>query len=150
MRTFSGLDDLAAAEGEHLGYSEWLEITQERVSQFADATGDFQWIHVDPPRAAESSFGGTIAHGYLTLGLLPAMMQAIFAVENTELGVNFGLGKVRFPCPVLVGAHVRGGAELTGAQGVPGGWLASVRMTVEIEHQRRPACVADTLSLFLV
>ncbi|GCD94150.1 MaoC family dehydratase [Embleya hyalina] len=149
MRSFSSLEEFAGAAGEHLGYSEWLEVTQGSVDQFAGATGDLQWIHVDPERAATGPFGGTIVHGYMTLALLPAMMRAIFAIEKVELGVNFGLDKVRFPRPVPVGARVRGGARLTGVRETPSGHLTAVRMTVEVEGRQQAACVADTLSLFV-
>ncbi|MFI8849569.1 dehydratase [Streptomyces sp. 891-h] len=153
MRNFSGLDELVSAKGQHLGYSEWLEITPERVEKFARAAGD------SPRPPVSSGNSGTPAgpaadpaapDGFLLLGLLPSMMRAIFTVERSRTGVNFGLERVRFPRAVTVGARVRGGAELTGAQGVPGGWLVSARMTVEIEDEPRPACVADTVSLFLV
>ncbi|MFE5189427.1 MaoC family dehydratase [Streptomyces sp. NPDC056628] len=151
MRSFASLADFAAATGEHLGYSEWQRVTQDRVDRFAEATGDLQWIHVDPARAARSPFGGTILHGYMTLALLPEMMRAIFDIEKIEMGVNFGLDKVRFPRPVPVGSRVRGGARLTGVRETPAGHLAAVRMTVEVEGEERPrsACVADTLSLFI-
>ena len=150
MRKYSDPAELAAAKGEHLGHSPWVEVTQEKVDRFAHATDDLQWIHVDPVRAAESSFGGTIAHGYMTLALLPSMMRSIFEIEGVQLGVNFGLDKVRFPRPVMVGERIRAGAELTNALRTPAGWLISIRMTVESEDADRPACVADTLSLFVV
>ncbi|MER6300853.1 MaoC family dehydratase [Kitasatospora sp. NPDC001539] len=149
MRSFASLAEFAGATGEHLGYSQWLEVTQHSVDEFARATGDLQWIHVDPDLAAAGPFGGTIAHGYLTLGLLPAMMRAIFEIRDVTMGVNFGLDKVRFPHPVRVGARVRGGAKVTGVRETPAGHLAAVRMTVEIEGEPRAACVADTLSLFV-
>ncbi|GAA3118472.1 MaoC family dehydratase [Streptosporangium carneum] len=149
MRSFTDLADLTAAKGEHLGYSAWREVTQEQVAMFADATDDHQWIHVDPVRAAESPFGGTVAHGYLTLALLPALMTEIFQVEGITMGVNFGLDKVRFPAPVRVGSRVRGGAELTDVKNSPAGKLVKVKMTVEVEGQKRAACVAETLSLYV-
>ncbi|MGW2033213.1 MaoC family dehydratase [Streptomyces sp. NPDC001811] len=149
MRSFASLDEFSAAVGEHLGHSEWVRVTQAQVDQFAGATGDLQWIHTDPERAATGPFGGTILHGYMTLALLPAMMRAIFDIEKVELGVNFGLDKVRFPRPVPVGSRVRGGAKLTGVRETPAGHLAAVRMTVEVEGEPRAACVADTLSLFV-
>ncbi|MBD0694732.1 MaoC family dehydratase [Streptomyces sp. CBMA123] len=149
MRSFATLAEFTEATGEHLGYSDWLEVTQDNVDRFAGATGDLQWIHVDPERAATGPFGATIVHGYMTLGLLPAMMRAIFEIEDVTMGVNFGLDKVRFPHPVKVGARVRGGARVTSVRETPVGHLAAVRMTVEIEGESRAACVADTLSLFL-
>ncbi|MEU8471387.1 MaoC family dehydratase [Streptomyces sp. NPDC029006] len=149
MRSFATLDEFSAAVGEHLGHSPWSRVTQEQVDRFAGATGDLQWIHTDPERAATGPFGGTILHGYMTLALLPTMMRAIFDIEKIEMGVNFGLDKVRFPHPVPVGSRVRGGAKLTGVRETPVGHLAAVRMTVEVEGQPRAACVADTLSLFV-
>ncbi|MBV2154741.1 MaoC family dehydratase [Kitasatospora sp. SUK 42] len=149
MRSFANLAEFTGAIGEHLGYSEWLEVTQENVDRFAAATGDLQWIHVDPERAATGPYGGTIAHGYMTLGLLPAMMRAIFEIRDVTMGVNFGLDKVRFPHPIKVGARVRGGAKVTSVRETPVGHLAAVRMTVEVEGDPRAACVADTLSLFI-
>ncbi|MFF8725412.1 MaoC family dehydratase [Streptomyces sp. NPDC015171] len=149
MRSFASLDEFSAAAGEHLGHSPWLRVTQEQVDQFAGATGDVQWIHTDPERAATGPFGGTIMHGYMTLALLPAMMRAIFDIEKVDMGVNFGLDKVRFPRPVPVGSRVRGGAKLSGVRQTPSGHLAAVRMTVEVEGEPRPVCVADTLSLFV-
>ncbi|MBO1415146.1 MaoC family dehydratase [Streptomyces sp. FH025] len=149
MRSFANLAEFTGAIGEHLGYSEWLDVTQENVDRFAAATGDLQWIHVDPERAATGPYGGTIAHGYMTLGLLPAMMRAIFEIRDVTMGVNFGLDKVRFPHPIRVGARVRGGAKVTGVRETPMGHLAAVRMTVEVEGDPRAACVADTLSLFI-
>ena len=112
MRTFHGLDELEKAVGTHLGYSDWQTITQEQVNLFADATGDHQWIHVDPEKAAQGPFGTTIAHGYLTLSLVPSLVWQIYTVEGLRMGVNYGSNKVRFPAPVPVGSRVRGGAEL--------------------------------------
>jgi acyl dehydratase len=149
MRSFASLDDLAAAKGEHLGYSEWREVTQKQVDMFAEATGDHQWIHVDPERASSSQFGGTIAHGYLTLALLPAFIAEIFSVEGLGMVVNVGLDKVRFRTPVPVGSRVRGGAQLTDLKNSPAGRLASIRMTVEVDGQKKSACVADILFLYV-
>lgn len=133
--------------GEHLGYSEWLEITQERVNQFAEATGDHQWIHVDPERAAkESPFGGPIAHGYLTLSLGPALMPSIVTVKGMRMGVNYGCGKVRFPSPVPVGSRVRLGAQLDSLERLPGdGAQVSMTFTYEVEDAPKPACVAEII-----
>jgi acyl dehydratase len=139
----------AAAQGEHLGYSAWREVTQGQVDMFADATGDRQWIHVDPGRAAGSFFGGTIAHGYLTLALVTVFMSEIFRIGGLTMAVNVGLNRVRFPAPVRVGSRVRGDAELIGLKNSPAGKLSTVRVTVGAEGQRRPACVAETLSLYV-
>ena len=145
---FTSPADLGKAVGQHLGYSEWLTITQERINQFADATGDHQWIHVDPVRAKDGPFGACIAHGYLTLSLVNLFLPQIVEVRGIRMGVNYGVDKVRFPAPVRVGARIRGGGELVKAEEVKDGVQATVRVTVEIEGSDRPACVADTISRF--
>jgi acyl dehydratase len=149
MRTFASLAEFVAAKGESLGFSDWHKITQEQVNAFADATGDHQWIHVDIERAASGPFGGTIAHGYLTVSLLPIFSMEIFRVENLTMGINYGLDRVRFPSPVLTGSSIRAEATLTEVKQTHLGSLASIRMRVEIEGQEKAACVADTLSLFV-
>ncbi|MEC3976100.1 MaoC family dehydratase [Amycolatopsis sp. H20-H5] len=146
MRVFSGLDEFTAAVGEHLGYSEWHTITQERVRLFADATDDHQWIHLDTERAAKGPFGGTIAHGYLTLSLIPMFGPEIYRVDNLTMGVNYGLNKARFPQAVRVGAKIRAGGELLEATDVPGGKQVVVRWTIEIDGEAKPACVAETVA----
>jgi acyl dehydratase len=140
--------DLKAAVGQQLGYSDWLEITQERINMFADATGDHQWIHVDPERAKTGPFGACIAHGYLTLSLVNLFLPQIIDVRGIRMGVNYGADKVRFPAPVRVGSRVRGGGELISAEEVKGGVQATIRVTVEIEGGDRPACVVDTISRY--
>jgi acyl dehydratase len=149
MRTFASLADFVAAKGESLGFSDWHTITQEQVNAFADATGDHQWIHVDLERAASGPFGGTIAHGYLTVSLLPILSAEIFRVENLTMGINYGLDRVRFTTPVLTGSSIRAEATLTDVRQTDRGSLASIRMRVEVDGQERAACVADTLSLFV-
>jgi acyl dehydratase len=149
VRTFANLDEFVAVKGESLGFSEWHKITQEQVNAFADATGDHQWIHVDPERAASGPFGGTIAHGYLTVSLLPILSMEIFRIENLTMGINYGLDRVRFPSPVLTGSSIRAEATLTDVKQTQLGSLAHVRMRVEVEGQQKAACVADTLSLFV-
>jgi acyl dehydratase len=149
MRTFASLEQFVAAKGESLGFSEWHKITQEQVNAFADATGDHQWIHIDVGRAASGPFGGTIAHGYLTVSLLPVMSMEIFRVQNLTMGINYGLDRVRFPSPVLTGSSIRAEATLTDVKQTHLGSLAHIRMRVEIEGQEKAACVADTLSLFV-
>jgi acyl dehydratase len=149
MRVFKSLDEFASAKGEHLGYSPWREITQRQIDTFADATDDHQWIHTDPERAAEGPFGTTIAHGYLTLSLVNAFMPEIFWIDGITMGVNVGLNKVRFPSPVKAGSRVRGGAELVDLKNSPAGRLSTVRVTVQVEGERKAACVADTLSLYV-
>jgi acyl dehydratase len=141
--------DLLEGVGTDLGTTDWLEITQERVDRFADATGDHQWIHVDPERAKDGPFGGTIAHGYLTLSLVNTFLPDLLEVHNTSMGVNYGTDKTRFPAAVPVGRRIRGRAELTGAEEVKGGVQARVTVTVEIEGSDRPACVVETISRFL-
>ena len=142
---------LLDAVGKHLGESEWLEITQERVNQFAEATGDHQWIHVDPERAkAESPYGTTIAHGYLTLSLVNLFMPQLMEVRNVSMGVNYGTDKTRFPAPVPVGSRVRGVGEIVDAVEVKNGAVqVTVRVSVEVEGSDRPACVVDTISRFV-
>lgn len=149
MRVFSGLDDFAGVVGEHLGHSDWHTITQEQVNTFAEATGDHQWIHVDTERAAEGPFGATIAHGYLTVSLLPMLGKEIYRVDNLTMGINYGLNKVRFPQPVRVGSRIRAGAELAEITDVPGGKQAVVRWTLEIDGESKPACVAETVGRLL-
>ncbi|MBP1688339.1 MAG: MaoC-like dehydratase [Deltaproteobacteria bacterium] len=139
--------ELKGAVGKQLGYSDWLQITQERINQFADATGDHQWIHVDPERAKTGPYGACIAHGYLTLSLVNMFLPQIVEVRGIRMGINYGLEKVRFPAPVRVGSRIRGGGELVQVEDVKGGAVQStIRITVEIEASDRPACVADTIS----
>jgi len=141
-----GIAGLKELVGQHLGHSEWLEITQERVNTFADATGDHQWIHVDPERAKEGPFGGTIAHGYLTLSLGPVLMPSIASVSGVRMGVNYGCNKVRFLSPVKVGGRVRLGAELTEVEELPGnGAQVYMTFTFEIEDNDKPAAVAEII-----
>ena len=150
MLTFHALDDLRAAVGTHLGWTDWLEITQERVNLFADATGDHQWIHVDVERAtAESPFGGPIAHGYLTLALSNLFLPQLIAVPAASAGVNYGTGKVRFPSPVPVGSRIRGGAEIAAVDEIPGGLQTTIAISIQVEGQDKPACVIESLSRWL-
>jgi acyl dehydratase len=144
--TVQGIAGLREKVGEHLGYSDYIEITQEQVNLFADATGDHQWIHVDPERATkESPFGGPIAHGYLTLSLGPMLMPQILRVEGVKMGVNYGAGKVRFPSPVPVGSKVRLGAELASVEDVPGGAQVTMTFVFEVEGHPKPSCVAEII-----
>jgi acyl dehydratase len=149
MRVFTRLDELEAATGETLGSSDWLTVDQERVDTFAEATGDHQWIHVDVERARAGPFGGTIAHGYLTLSLLPLLGAQVFSLDTPGATLNYGVNKVRFPHPVLVGSRVRAHAEVAGAVDVPAGKQLTLRWTVEIEGVDKPACVAETVVLLL-
>lgn len=141
---------LLDAVGTELGTSDWLEITQERIDQFADATGDHQWIHVDPARAAEGPFGATIAHGYLTLSLASLFLPQVIRVHGVSMGINYGCNKVRFPSPVRCGSRVRGTGVLTAVEEIPGGVQSTVTVTIEIEGETKPACVAETVSRYLV
>jgi acyl dehydratase len=146
---FESPAELREAVGTHLGYSDWLEITQERIDLFAEATGDHQWIHVDPERARQGPFGACIAHGYLTQSLVNFFLPQILEVRGISMGVNYGADRVRFPAPVLVGSRIRGGGELIGAEPTKDGAVqAVVRVTVEIEGRDRPGCVIDTLSRY--
>ena len=149
MKTFSGLDELIAAQGSEVGPTGWLEVTQDRVNVFADATDDHQWIHVDPERAAGGPFGGTIAHGLLTLSLLPHFMHQLFAVDNIVMAINYGYNKVRFITPVKVGAKIRALAEITKVDQLDGGAQATVTTTVEIDGSEKPAAVAESIVRYL-
>ena len=147
---FETLDDLRAAVGTTLGTSDWIEVTQDRVDAFAEATGDHQWIHVDVERARrESPYGGPIAHGYLTLALTNLVLPQVLEVRGASMGVNYGTGKVRFPAPVPVGSKVRGTAELVACEEVPGGVQTTIRITMEVEGGGKPACVVESLSRWL-
>ena len=148
--TVNGIDELKAKQGEHLGYSDYVEITQEQVNLFADATGDHQWIHVDPERAKAGPFGGPIAHGYLTLSLAPALLPQILIVGGISMGVNYGCGKVRFPSPVPVGSKVRAGAELVSVEDVSGGAQVTLQVTFEVEGAPKPSCVAEVIYRYYV
>ncbi|MGW0737385.1 MaoC family dehydratase [Streptomyces sp. NPDC002851] len=149
MRTFHGIDELSKAVGEHLGYSEWHTITQHQIDQFAEATGDHQWIHVNTEQAAGGPFGQTIAHGYLTLSMLPMLVWEVYGVEGVNMTVNYGVNRVRFPSPVPVESQVRAGVELVSLDCFESHAQAVVRVTVERRGQNKPVCVAETLSRFV-
>ena len=148
---FASPADLLGAVGDHLGYSDWVTVDQDRIDMFADATGDHQWIHVDPEAAAAGPFGATIAHGYLTLALTNLLLPKIVRVEGISMGINYGVNRVRFPQPVLVGSRLRASAALTSAEELPGGAGVQtvITVTVEIEGQAKPACVVESVSRFL-
>jgi acyl dehydratase len=147
---FESLDDVRAAVGSTLGTSDWIEVTQEMVDRFAEATGDHQWIHVDVERAAkESPFGGPIAHGYLTLSLTNLVLPQVVEVRGASLGVNYGTGKVRFPAPVPVGSRVRGTAQLAACDEIAGGVQTTIVITMEVEGGSKPVCVVESLSRWL-
>ena len=146
---FAKPDELLEAVGRDLGASQWITIEQDRIDQFAEATGDHQWIHVDPVAAADGPFGATIAHGYLTLALTNQFLPEIMRVDGASMGVNYGTNKVRFPQPVTVGSRVRASATITEAEEIKGGVQVVVTITVEIEGQAKPACVVESVSRFL-
>jgi len=147
-KVFNSPAELESSVGKILGHSDWLEITQDRINKFADATGDHQWIHVDVERAKKGPFGAPIAHGYLTLSLVSMFLPQIMEVHGISMGVNYGTEKVRFPSPVTVGSRIRGMGELVSVEPVKGGVQAVVRVTVEIEGKDKPACVVDTISRY--
>ena len=147
--TVRGLEELKELAGKSLGSSGWLEITQHRVNTFADATGDHQWIHVDVQKAKSGPFGGTIAHGLLTLSLLPHFMHQLYTVDNIAMAINYGYNKVRFITPVKVGAKIRARAEVTKVDQLDGGAQATVTTTVEIDGSEKPAAVAESIVRYL-
>ncbi|MDR6174654.1 acyl dehydratase [Nocardioides zeae] len=146
-RIFHGIEELQRAVGEHLGHSGWMEVTQGRIDAFADATGDHQWIHTDPARAAEGPFGATVAHGFLTLSLLPVLTDEVYRVEGVSMGVNYGADKVRYPAPVPAGSRIRAGVELRGVTPISLGFQVATRVTIEREGGDKPACVVDMLAV---
>ena len=148
MKLIVNLSELEGAVGKRLGPTDWLRLEQSRIDQFADATDDHQWIHVDVERAKQGPFGGTIAHGYLTLALVNKFLPELLEVQGAAMGVNYGCGKVRFPAPALAGSRIRGLGEVLEVAPVQGGRQMIVRVTVEMEGQERPACVAETISRF--
>jgi len=146
MLTITGIDELKSKVGEELGVSDWHEVTQEAIDAFADVTGDHQWIHVDPDRARETPFGGTIAHGLYTLSLGPKFTYEVFSIDGFAFGLNYGYGKVRFPAPVPVGSRVRMRALLSNVEDVPGGVQITITQTFETEGGTKPVCVAESLA----
>jgi len=146
MKTFEKITDLQALVGQHLGDSEWIVVDQQRINRFAEATGDFQWIHIDPVRAAAGPFGTTVAHGFLTLSLLPEMAASAFEVTETRMGVNYGLNKVRFPAPVPVGSKLRGRFKLLAYEPLEGGAQLTTEVTMEREGSDKPVCVAESVA----
>ncbi len=143
MRRFQGLTEAESAVGQPLGHSEWHEITQAEISQFADATHDHYWIHSDPERAATGPFGGTIAHGFLTLSHVPLFIQEVYTIDGLRLTLNYGLNRVRFPAPTPVGSRVRGVVEIAAVERVDGGAKVVSKVVVEVEGSDRPVCVAE-------
>jgi acyl dehydratase len=146
MKHYRQLAEFKGLVGQEIGTSDWLTVDQARIDRFAEATGDRQWIHVDPQRAAAGPFRATVAHGFLTLSLLPALFETAFAIDDVRMGVNYGLNKVRFPNPVRVGSRLRGHFRLLECAPLDGGLQLTVQATVEIEGEAKPACVAETVS----
>jgi len=149
MRVFTTFEELEAAAGEQIGTSEWVTIDQRRVNQFADATGDHQWIHVDVERAKDGPFGGTIAHGYLTLALIPWLGSQVFKLATPGAKLNYGVNKVRFPAPLRVGARIRAHVTIASVSDIPTGKQLIAHHMIEIEGEEKPACVAETVVLLL-
>src|SRR6516225_9139099 len=145
MRVFTGLGEVRAAVGEHLGYSDYQVVTQEDIDAFAALTGDDQWIHTDPGRAADGPFGGTIAHGLLTLSLGPRHAKSIYRIDGMAMSVNYGYDKIRFPSPVPVNSKIRLGATISSVTDVPGGAQVGITFVWEVEGRAKPACVAEML-----
>lgn len=150
MRTFTSVDELVASKGAPIGQSDWVPITQDAVNLFADATGDHQWIHVDPERAVNGPFGTTIAHGYMTLALLPQLMHQIYSVDGVKMGINYGVNKVRFPAPVPVGSRIRAESSVVDVVDLgDGGYQVTLSTTVTVEGGAKPACVAESIVRYL-
>jgi len=146
MITLNGIDDIKARIGEELGVSDWHLVTQQDIDAFAEVTGDHQWIHVDVERAKDTPFGGTIAHGYYTLSLVPRFTYELFSIEGFAFGLNYGLNKVRFPAPLPVGSKVRMRAAIASVEDIPGGIQLATACTFEREAGEKPVCVAETLA----
>ena len=146
MRHFARLNDLQAQVGQEVGVSGWITVDQQRIDLFAQATGDHQWIHTDPARAAAGPFGATVAHGFLTLSLLPVLFETGFAIDDVRMGVNYGLNRVRFPAPVRAGSRLRGHFKLLAYEPLDGGAQLTVEATIELEGSAKPACVAESVS----
>ena len=146
MKTYSKLSELQGLVGQDLGLSDWFTVHQAQIDAFAHATGDHQWIHVDPPRAAAGPFGATVAHGFLTLSLLPLMAASAFEVQDARMGVNYGLNRVRFPAPVPVGSRLRGVFKLLSYEPLEGGAQLTTQVTMEREGSTKPVCVAESVA----
>lgn len=149
-RRFGSIDEIAEAVGEHLGFSDWTTITQQQVDSFAETTGDYQWIHVDPVRASSGPFGSTIAHGYLTLSLVSMFVDQVVAFDDSITRINYGAERTRFPAPVPIGSRLRGGVEIVALDATAQGHRLLARITVEIEGQSKPACVTEMVILLLI
>ena len=146
MKTIAGIEGYKALVGEQLGESEWLQVDQDRINQFADATGDHQWIHVDTEKAKQGPFGTTIAHGFLTLSLIPGLTGGLLKIDGVRMGINYGLNRVRFSSPVKVGSRVKASVRNVSVEDVQGGIQIVNEVTISIEGEAKPACVAETVS----
>ncbi|WP_280341996.1 MaoC family dehydratase [Nocardia neocaledoniensis] len=149
MKVFDGIAELAEAEGAELGVSEWVVVDQERINRFAEATGDHQWIHTDAERAATGPFGGTIAHGLLTLSLLPSFQHEIYRVDNIAMAVNYGLNKVRLPAPVPTGSKLRGRSKIVAVSPLEGAVQVTLSTIIEIEGGEKPACIVESIVRYI-
>ena len=149
MKTLNGIDELRAAANTRIGYSSWHTITQERIDAFADATGDHQWIHVDPARAAEGPFGTTIAHGHLLTSMIPMLVWEVYTVDRVRMGINYGSNKIRFPSPVPVGSRIRAAVDIKDVDTVPSGIQVVTGMTIERENADKPVCIAEIVSIYI-
>ncbi|MDH6282642.1 MaoC family dehydratase [Prescottella agglutinans] len=149
MKVFTGLDELSAAEGVDLGTSGWVDVDQKKIDLFADATGDRQWIHVDPVRAQKGPFGGTIAHGFLTLSMMPVLQQQLYRIDGITMAINYGLNKVRFVTPVPVGARIRAHVRIGAVTPLEGAVQIELHTTIEVEGADKPACVAESIARFV-
>ena len=145
MRTIKGIEELKQLAGQELGSGDWHEVTQEQINQFADATGDHQWIHTDVERAKKGPFGGPIAHGYFTLSIIPVLLRDVMSVEGMRMGINYGLNKLRFPAPVPIGSKVRASVKCTSVEEVSGGLQGTFDVTVEVVGQDKPGCAAQVI-----
>ena len=145
---FSSAEEILKAPGTDLGATDWIELTQERINKFADATDDHQWIHVDPVRAKDGPFGACLSHGYLTLSLANLFLPQLVEIKNMKMGVNYGCEKIRFPAPVKAGKRIRGKGEVIAAEKAGEGVQATIRITIEIEGEAKPGCVVDTISRY--
>lgn len=149
MKTLNGIDELHAAANTRIGYSSWHTLTQERIDAFADATGDHQWIHVDPARASEGPFGATIAHGHLLTSMIPMLVWEVYTVDAVRMGINYGSNKIRFPSPVPVGSRIRAAVEIKGVDTVPSGVQVVTGVTIERENADKPVCIAEIVSSYV-
>ena len=145
MRTIKGIEELKQLAGQELGSGDWHEVTQEQINQFADATGDHQWIHTDVERAKKGPFGGPIAHGYFTLSIIPVLLRDVMSVEGMRMGINYGLNKLRFPAPVPIGSKIRANVKCASVEEVSGGVQGTFDVTVEVDGQDKPGCVAQVI-----